>query len=691
MKQQLKFLLSSLTIASFISLSPLTACQSNGLFISTSTFTFLTSNRFIDIPIEFHDIPNSEVYVEIENDPDNLIHLEQNIFNVSTRNINLHIKLDDSVTNDQYINFDLAFWIKKPRGKKSILRLCDFVYYYQIINPETDDQISVPDTTSTSVNKHFFMYDLYFDQIPDSNAVKVELLDDTSNMLKLRQHEFPIECGTGTKARIILDLDIGIYQNQAFPFNLKFTFTNSKHIEQNTTLYGFVGFFIKKQVDEVPEEYLDLVLISNEKNDDDDEQFALKGIKKGVDSRDLVSYTKLVVPDNVVRIEQDAFAQHDLLPNITSLTIPNSVEDIEMGAFSGLDTIDEIDLSSYEELPQWASEGDKRDIFSDNMTFQFGFVWTSKSDLNISEKLWEKGLPNNWKDYAFDCVTGKDFYKFDDVGRRITGISEDGLDQLEKIKVIKIPDHVKSIDPDVFAPIKKTPFKGKEGPETRLLFLNSELESLPNGIFKNAGISGPIIINSPYISSLSESAFEECSVYDDPLITGVKEDSNKSIYFIQCNNLTSIQNYAFSMFKASSDNLSLPHNIKEIGDLAFQQCSCKTITIPHSVSSIGTYAFADIYSDAPQKRLSKIDLSDYDEILNPEEEESQQTYIPSWLVATDSFTFLNACADSGVVILSNEIKQEVEDNNENWNDWVKKIKKNHGIPMNNDKWKFECS
>lgn len=690
MKKQLKFLLSLGTIASFVSISPLAACQPSGLFVSTNNFTFLTTNRFIDIPIQFKDIPNSDVYVEIENAPANTISLEQNLFHVSTRNINLHIKLDDSVTSDSYINFNLAFWIKNTKGKQGVFRLYDFVYYYQIIDPEVDDLISVPQTTSTSVNKHFFMYDLYFDQIPDSETVKVEILDDTSSKLKLRQQEFPIEIGTGIKSRIILDLDIGIYQNQAFPFNLKFTFTNSKHKQQQTTLYGFVGFFIKKQVDEIPDEYFLLSKIANKKSNDGEDQYALKGIKEGVDPRDLVSYTKLVIPDNVVTIDQDAFENHDMFPNIIGLTIPNSVEDIGAGAFGGLDNINEIDLSSYEELPQWATEGDKRDIFSTNMTFQFGFVWTS-SNLNISEMLWEKGLPNHWNDYSAECVTGKDFYTFNDEGTEITGISEDGLDRLEEIKVIKIPDNVKHIAPDVFVPMKTRPFVGEEGPETRLLFLNGNLETLSRNTFKNVGISGPIIIKSPYISTLPESAFEDCSVYDDPLITGVKEDSNKSIYFIQCNNLTLISNYAFSMTKASNDELSLPHNIKQIGDLAFESCSYKTITIPQSVSQIGTYAFADIYSESPKKRLSKIDLSDYDEILNPEEEESQQTYIPSWLVATDSFTFLNACADTGVVILSNEIKQEVEDNNENWNDWVKKIKKNHGIPMNNDKWKFECS
>ncbi|MCQ3914221.1 MAG: hypothetical protein MJ201_00005 [Mycoplasmoidaceae bacterium] len=109
MKKQLKFLLSLGTIASFVSISPLAACQPSGLFVSTNNFTFLTTNRFIDIPIQFKDIPNSDVYVEIENAPANTISLEQNLFHVSTRNINLHIKLDDSVTSDSYINFNLAF------------------------------------------------------------------------------------------------------------------------------------------------------------------------------------------------------------------------------------------------------------------------------------------------------------------------------------------------------------------------------------------------------------------------------------------------------------------------------------------------------------------------------------------------------------------------------------------------------
>lgn len=662
-----------------------TSCANNStgdtLDIQAQNYSFSTTERSIDVVVEFKNNPHSDVYVRIDDAPDGVIYLKQNIFNVSNKTLNITIYLTDEVTEDSYINFNLSFFIEKSTKKQSV-KLYDFTYYYHQIEDE-DDLISIENKTSHSVNKHKFIYTLYFVKEPQTNAVKVDLLDEPSQSLSLPFDTFHISKMSEIKAEIELDLDLGVYLNQAFSFNLRFNFVNSKGKEQSTKLYGFVALYERQKQDIIPDEYFDTERISGT-----NDELILHGIKKEVNLFDLVTYKIIKIPENVVAIDPEAFGEQSIYENITEIFIPKSVKSIGENAFSGCLSLCELDLNDYGSIvPQWVNDDTK--IFGgDQLLFDVGYVWVDALETSILPQLLAKGLRELWNEYKSINVTQRDFYNIDSTLKEITGITEKGKSQLSQIKVIKIPAGVKSIDENALNDFKTSPYVGTSGLETRRLVLNRDIEEISNGVFSNAGISGPIVIGSPYISKLPEDFLQDCATYLDPYITGVIKEANNILYFVGCNNLTTIAASAFNMVELNQTEIVLPHNIQTIGLLAFAGSSVQKIRIPHTLDELGQYAFANVFYPSHTPKLETIDLSDYNVILNPRAHESEQTYLPSWFEVEQNDTFLNVCTPSGKIILTTQVKKEVwnreEDEDkreEKFKEWEKNFKLNHGVPI----------
>ncbi len=132
----------------------------------------------------------------------------------------------------------------------------------------------------------------------------------------------------------------------------------------------------------------------------------------------------------------------------------------------------------------------------------------------------------------------------------------------------------------------------------------NKYETITDGVkLKSGDYSGDILIPN-FVTSLGESAFEDCSSLSSVVIP----DSVQSIEddaFRNCSSLSSVvipdsvQSIEYSAFRNCSSLISvvIPDSVTSIESYAFSDCSSlSSVVIPDSVTSIESYAFSDCSS-----------------------------------------------------------------------------------------------
>ncbi len=138
-------------------------------------------------------------------------------------------------------------------------------------------------------------------------------------------------------------------------------------------------------------------------------------------------------------------------------------------------------------------------------------------------------------------------------GKKLLGLTEDGLAKVDDYVYIKIGDYIESIDEEAFRYVF-------EYNEDKKYFWNLRLN---NGL-----------------KEISDYAFDSC----DGLIGEL----------VLPNSITKIGYSAFAGCCYLGSNLTLPNYLEEIGDFAFYGCyllGSKNLIIPSTVKKIGGYAF----------------------------------------------------------------------------------------------------
>lgn len=698
-----KKLLSIGCVATTAFILPISACRSSGQEDVTPKIILnskdITTNEYrCKITGHTENISCESIEAKIEKIESKLIALQDETISIQDDQFVVNFIIDGSVIENTKFNFDLSFTFIKEDGQSETIKIENLNIYFLYEHEHDVDRVSIENRTIEQTDNHTFNFKFYFNQLPQSN-ITVSLENETTGLLVMPETEYIIGPDRPVNIVVPIYLNIGVHQNQAINFNLKLKFTNSFGKEQETDFVNCVVSFIDGKMPYIPDDYLE---IEETHPSNDDTEFVLKGLKEGVNPIKVQSYSQLIIPDYVTIVDKMAFA--DSIYNydsINKIVIPKSVKQIGEYAFGRIQEIVEIDISGYDEYPDWLRyNSDPRHLIPifNNLTWQSGYLWigkeTSMGDPSVYLNEFIKiGCREKW----IPCLTNDIFpyenYELKSEGTILTKIKDEAIDQLENYKIIRIPDEVQVIESDAFIQLATHPYINKqpnaEGQkETRRLILNGNLEVLPSQCFLNAGIGGPIVIAAPHLRTIPESAFENCTNYGNPPISDVVVEDT-SIIFANCDDLKLIEQFAFNQVPLTilnDDNIfKLPNNLTGISNFAFFGSKFKQIIFPNNdLVSVGDYAFADTYSWPESPSIEYIDLSVYNEIVNPGEE--KPTYIPDWFV-NDDYAFEGNVKAEGKIVLSSKIRDELEEDEEIEKDeWEKIFKGNHGLP---EDWEIE--
>ena len=271
----------------------------------------------------------------------------------------------------------------------------------------------------------------------------------------------------------------------------------------------------------------------------------------------------LVVPDNVDRIGDRAFAGYKAL---TSVVITNGVTEIGNSSFSGCSELTELTLS--------------------NSLLKIG-------------------------DFAFYNCSKLSSVKIPD---QVTSIGSSAFSYCTNLTSINIPSSVKTIEGTAFYGCTKMNAVHITDMKAWFEISFSGSGANPLSSAHNLYLNGARIISlyiPDYANSVNDYAFEGWNGTDVTFVEGATSIGNGAFY--RCPNLTNVSISSSVLSIGNSAFYECPklkyvhlsNSIKTIGNTAFWKCnSLESIFIPNSVTSLGISAFA--YCD----KLASVRLSD---------------------------------------------------------------------------------
>ena len=311
-----------------------------------------------------------------------------------------------------------------------------------------------------------------------------------------------------------------------------------------------------------------------------------------------------VIPNNVTRIEADAFSD---CTGLTAVTIPNSVTSIGRNAFEGCSSLTSIIIpNSVTSIGNYAFDscsGLTSIIIPNSVTSIENNPFDGCSGL--TSIIVESG--NSVYDSRNNCnalihtATNKLIKGCENtvIPNTVTTIEEGAFDRCYGLNSITIPNSVKSIGVGTFAGCNSltsiivesgnTVFDSRDNCNAIIHTASHELI---------AGCKNTVIPNS--VTSIGVGAFSGCrdltSITIPNSVTSIGLGA-----FAGCNSLTSV-NFGNSLTTIGSaafftcdglTSVTIPNSVITIGEQAF--CDCNdliSVTIPNSVTSIGDGAFA---------------------------------------------------------------------------------------------------
>ena len=330
------------------------------------------------------------------------------------------------------------------------------------------------------------------------------------------------------------------------------------------------------------------------------------------------SVTEAIIPSEingvaVTSIGDDAFYGCD---SLASITIPDSVTDLGAFAFSSCSSLTAIALSS-----SITSIGNGTFNSCSSLTTitipdsvtsigDSAFSWCdSLTAITIPDSVTSIGDSAFFWCHSLTTITIPD---------SVTSIGEWAFSGCDSLTAITIPDSVTSIGDNAF-------FNCYGLANINVAANNSVYSSIDGVLFDKAqttlityplGKSADSYTVPNDVTAIGDYAFNYCSSLTEIMIP----DSVTSIgvnAFEGCLSLASINvaanNSTYSSIDGvlfdkaqstlitypigkSSDSYTVPNDVTDIGDYAFDDCSLKAVTLPDSITNIGDYAFCDCSS-----------------------------------------------------------------------------------------------
>lgn len=646
-------------------------------FDSNQSVTKNHSTQFIG---KTENLEASEVEVSMVNPSSPLVVFDDGFVDVVDDKFTLDFNIDEGVEDNTDFSFDLVIRYTDISGKEKQERFNDFHIFYIAGIDYKEDRVLIEKRMVERVNSHVFNFQVNFTKIPTSD-VEISLEDEKTGLLNLTTNIFHPEGELPPSFIVPIELNIGIFETQAIPFNLKLSFTNSYGLDQTIIFTSCVASYRDGHPEEIPEEYYDVV----HEQTNEGEKYTIKGIKPGVNPLEVNRYVKMVIPNYVTDIDSEAFTNESWFSSVGKIIIPRSVKNIGLNAFSGLKNITEVDVSSCQDyIPDWMTKCSTEQIkIFNSEKFDDGYIWSNKiADTDEYTQMFiNMGLKSKWKAFNTSTIMPHKFFQLSDDRTEIVGFDEKNIDALKDYQVITIPASVTRINEDAFKELSMHPFEKQtaNGIErwTRRVIINKNVVELPFGCFADCGIGGTIMIYAEHMTYIAESAFENCCNYD--VSVGETNKEPISIDLVNANDLTLIEPFAFNKAYIKQDRLVMPNNMKSIGAFAFSTNRFKSILFSGHETSIGERAFSDTYSYPQGKTINEIDLSNF---VYPIPDKEKETFIPDWFTKYD-FAFEGAAASEGVVILSKKIHDEIGESK--LSDWEKNFKQYHALPSD---WTF---
>ena len=291
--------------------------------------------------------------------------------------------------------------------------------------------------------------------------------------------------------------------------------------------------------------------------------------------------TSITIPDSVTSIGSSAFRD---CSRLTSITIPDSVISIDEGVFWGCSSLTSITVDANNSV--YHSDGNCI-IHTATNTLKVGCMnsvipdyVTAIADEAFPEcsRLTSITIPDGVTsigEYAFWSCENLTSITIPD---SVTSIGEKAFSYCSSLTSITIPDSVTSIDDGTF-----------------LYCSNLTSITIPNGVTSIGdkafyGCDRLTSITIPdSVNSIGDKAFFSCD-----RLTSITVGANNSVYHSEGNCLI---HTATNTLKAGCVNCVIPDYVTAIGDDAFScYFNMKRITIPDSVTSIGIGAFYRCYS-----------------------------------------------------------------------------------------------
>lgn len=549
----------------------------------------------------------------------------------------LNFVISDDIKEDTLFKFDVVFDLSEGNEKvtEKIKRVEGIKVNYFPAHEDNEDSVEVVDEVVEKVNEWSFDFDIKFSAQPKS-TVKIRIIRDDE--LLTCPDELPvIQEGSLYKLHLPITLDFDVSENKFLAFNLNLAFTNSYGQQQEITVNDLGANFLSKKTEEVPSSYFNIT----EENGD----VVLHGLYEDVIKKVSLDYSILKIPEGITKIDAYAFPKSQteteyFEPIQDIIFSDNLITSIGKNAFEGFTTIRTIDISKYDQTPEWVSNPIQ--YFSG--LSHVGYIWKN-CDIT-DEQIAKMGLTYNtdsgdtktWQPVAEEKIVPEDAYFIitDEATNEkvLRGFKQEYLEELRKYNFVKIPNEIDRIGDSALQFLNK--ISADDG--YRVVLLNHDLKTLEgeSGL-SHSSLNGNLYI-PPGIKNIPDYYFYDAFSWSEMEAT-LEFDPNSELETIGDYNFNG---GSYVHVGGLSGSIIFPNTLKSIGYESFWNNSGITkIKFDANLQNVGYWCFGGL------ETLNCIDFSAYEEI-------------PDWLEVPNHIFDLSQPAKgvTGTILYNSKISKD---------------------------------